>query len=372
MSRSFLLSTFIIILVINKIHANEQGLNSFDTNRSSSNVLLNPFDLGSQGVELFEYGIVLLITIFCINFCRGSRTNLRKANVIADSLDEALKNQFSKVGHASHSGKRLVRDGHQEYWYHASGRIGARSLTARLSFASRHDLFSSLLGLNATDRITFYIPIDTMHSMSILLIRKKEIERCNKIEQCQAMRHAQRFSGEVLNGEEINLSSELVVMTEHRDLLKILTDGKISDDLKLVEPFLESFHISNTGVEWDQTCKIWNKLVRLQVKLPNNENEIHSLLQNVSKLCCKIADSVSRLKVSKAAGEKIRNIRRIIQEMDQIEQMNERRKIAAAEKERKKRIQEESVNRMSREKQIKYEERKRKKQFKDRLKKSRL
>ncbi len=364
-------SALLFVKDAGNIHPREEHFNNVGTQKSSMAAFLNPFDLNRESFDGLELGVMFLFLAFCLNFYVGVRGNLRRANSLADYLDEALGSQFEKIGHTSHTGKRLVRDGYQEYWYHASGRIATSSFTARFNLAPRQDMFKTMLGLSESERVTCYIPIDNMRPMSVLILKKSELNRQKDDFDCEALQKAQRYSGEILNGEDINIAGEYTIMTEHRELLQCLMFDQVFEDLKHIQPYLEFLHLSNTKVPWDATCEIWDKLLRIDITLPRDETAAKSTLQRVARMSCNIADTIQKTRISKLAEEKVDRIRKSVREEEEKEKMEERKKAFATEKQLKKKRLEESVSKMTREQQMKHHQRKKKKQFRDSMKKPR-
>lgn len=329
-------------------------------------MLLNPLDLDERALAVFEFFLIALIALFCLNFYQGARANLHRARAAADALDAALAAEFHQTGHAGGAGKRLVRDGAREYWYHASGRVRTPSLSIRFTFAPRHDLFARLRAIFAplpAERVTLYAPLDTMPNMSVLLMRERELARWRAHADGVALAEARKLAGDV------DTYGEFVAMAEHNDLVTGLFNMKVKKAFDKVAKHVVSLHLADTPMKWDGTCSQWEKLARVELVLPDSGAK--DVIADAARLMCVVADEATVMKASGPARKKTGELRRKIKVQVEKEEMRKRREKTALEKEMARKEREERVAKMSRDKQIKHDSKARKQLYKDRLKKVR-
>lgn len=339
---------------------------------SGESTLLNPLELNSSTLTLLEPVLIAFVTLTCITFLVGTKRNLGKARAISAALTDVLQNEFASIGIEKDGGKHLMRDGPMEYWYHASGRVNTSFLNVMISLAPRSDFLKFILRqfkkMPYQDRITFYLPIDKMNSMSILLLHKDEINVWKDKDDGVALNLAKNLAGEVQAGKESGLGDDFIAMAEHKDLIAGLLKSHLGKEIWALLDCLQFLHVSDAEMPWDEMCKSGKNMLRMQIGLPNDDEERAEKIAAATKLVLAFADTVQYIERSSQAVKKVDQLRKSLKEKTEKEEMAERRLQNIAEKEKK--ANEAAGSKMSREKKIILEEKQRKKEYKKKLKKA--
>lgn len=331
----------------------------------------SPLIADAHTVFAFELAMAALVAVFVLVFALGTYRNASLARSVADVLDVVYAHEFADLRGAGGGGKRLEKDGASYYWYHASGRRNVIACTVFMDLAKRMDVFgytSSWFMRPQKDRVVMYLPIDAdMEYMSMLVTNKKELVRLRDVQDGEAIAAVETFADTpvVLSG----LSSEFVVLSEHREIVHALLKEADVDTLMKHARYLNSIHVTESGARWDSQSKAYLKLVRMDFHLPAKTSLHEGIVTDMAKLAVALVDRVAALKLSTAAKKRALQVRKNAQE--EVERIRRKRRAeeAAERKQEKRKEEEEAVAKMSRDKQIKYEEKKRKKEMNARIKK---
>lgn len=336
---------------------------------SSSNIAWNVDSKTVFYAEVVFAGITgLYIAVFAI----GLQTNMNLARGIAKTLKKVLSEQFAKFG--DERGKDVIRDGAYFFWIYATGRRYTPGLTVSLDLARRHDLFSHTASLTSApqkDRIIFYLPIASnisMETMTLFLVRKKELARLRTIDDGQAVSSVEKMASKVV--EVSPLPSDFVVMTEHVDITKALLSESVREALVRNASSIISLHVTEEGAPWESQCKMSRRLIRLEFTLPSERGRHESVLHDMAFVAVNVLDAVATAKLTPGARKSVMDIRKRILAERQKQEQKTRAEEAAARRLEKKKMEEEAVAKLSAEKQRKYEEKKRKKEIASRMRKT--
>lgn len=276
----------------------------------------------------------------------------------------------------AYPGKALIRDGSSYFWYYATGRRYTPGITVSMDFAKRMDLFSFTSAFMSTpnkDRIIYYVPISDdvqMEALTLFIIKKKELTRLrNDATFGQSkIKAIDQIVASVI--ESKNISSDLLVMSEHNDIVSTLLPDAMRQILNRYSNNVISVHLTEQGTNWDTQSLMAKRLIRVEFTLPFNQAESRSITVDMARLALHLLDTAATMKMSAASRKAASDLRKKAalerERLDQKARLDE----AANRKLEKKKKEEEAVAKMSADKQRKYEEKKRKKEFADRMKKA--
>lgn len=332
------------------------------------------WDVDPQTVFMFELILAAVTAAFVVNYFIGTRQNLAVARDIATTLRRALAKQFVEFG--TYDGKALLRDGPSYFWYYATGRRYTPGITVSINLAKRMDLFaytSSFLSTPSKDRLVFYLPISDdvqMDPVTLFIIKKKELAKIrNDTTYGQTKLTAiDKLEANVIESKSI--SSDLIVMSEHNDIVSTLVPEAMSQIVNEYAHNIVSIHLTEQGTKWDTQSLMAKRLIRIEFTLPFKKSDAQTMIVDMARFALHLLDTVSSTKFSAASRKAVLDLRKkAAKERERLEQKARLEEMANKKLEKKKK-QEEAVSKMSAEKQRKYEEKKRKKEFQDRMKKA--
>lgn len=349
------------------------------SSRSIGRVLSNPLDLDEGTFQLFEMFMASLCMLFGVVFYVGVRNNHSLATSTAENLSRLLASQFAFIGVGEVDGpknKKLFKDGHTLYYFHASGRRYARKFTAVLELSRRMDMFvllSALFNPQAmnNDTCTFVVPLSndfTMETLCLFLVKKKLLAKLRAKEEDETMKPVEELAGHV--GPVADLPEDFTVLTEHQDVINaVLTDSikNLLTEEDVAKHFL-SLHITDNGASWDSQSVNSKRLVRVSFELPKDVTLVDALVEKMTHLTLTVVDMAPKVRIAQMGKKKALDLRRKIAAEEERQKQKKRQEELAAERERAKKEREEAIYKMSADKQAKYEEKKRKKAMRNRAK----
>lgn len=328
--------------------------------------------VNSEDVRLFEYAIVAVVIVFIITFVHGGRKNLFLARSIALTLSRALSQQFAEIG--TEPGKLLTRDGQSFYWFYASGRRHTSGLTVAIDLFRRMDIFahtSSFMSTPDRDRIIYYLPISKdvqMDPLTLFIVKRKELTRLRGLDEGRLISAVEEVAADVVNISRIPY--DLIVMSEHADIVSALLPESIRDIIARNAFFLLSIHVTEQGARWDSQSSMAERLIRVEFTLPFQQDRHDAVLADMARISLHLLDTIATVKISPVARKKAIELRKRVNAQREKQEQKARAEEAAARRLEKKKQEEEAVSKMSAEKQRKYEEKKRKREIAARMRKA--
>lgn len=325
---------------------------------SSSSVLATD----AYTVQSFEVAAIILIFLYLLVLFLGAYRNQKLSKQITTHLTSRLQLEFARIS-------PLEKDGFSTFYYHATGRRNATSLTAIYHLAPRMDLFSYASPQLFVDRIVIYLPIPPdvrMPPVTLLLARRQEMPRLRAAHAGDDMKHVELCAASVV---EVAEAPNMIAMSEHAHIVSELLTPRAKALLGNLQKYMTFTHVTERGMSWEPQCRMSRRLIRVECMLPSKRSAVEGVLKELAEFSMLLLDATAGATLSLAARKKCAEVRADIVKAEEKRVQKIRAEELSRVRAEKRKEEEKNVGNLSREKQIKYEEKKRKKEIADRMKK---
>jgi len=250
----------------------------------------------------YESVVVIISTIYAINYLLGKRLNTKHAKNWVQQNKSIFASEFMHVGVSNNpQGDLLESETANLFKFYASGRPNCVYALTTMEFKKRQDLFSMVV-LNffkvQKDRVRIEIPIETASSLPfIFTIVQKKQAKLVQTNYPEVQHFCKKMSLDELN-------QDYIIFAEDDQISDYVLTNSVISTLKSRRDVIEMLSISDLKKPYKQYLKV-------DLLMPNkylkNPQEFHEII----KMLFYLADHIAAYKMSNADRTKAEKERKV-------------------------------------------------------------